>query len=125
MHSHIPQDATYRARMQSTLEAFAAAWSRGEVTALMDLVGEHPVYRTSGGLVFEGREAVRSGFEQICKPSETPQQPSPPPHFFGNTCLCCWSLPLSAGEPPIAGVDIIMFDENAKLISKDAYRKLK
>jgi hypothetical protein len=125
MHSPTLPDTAERARMQSTLEAFAAAWSRGDIAALMDLVGEHPVYRTSGGLVFEGREAVRRGFEQICKPSGNPPPPSPAPHFFGNTCLCYWSLPLSSGEPPIAGIDIITFDENAKLISKDAYRKMK
>jgi hypothetical protein len=111
--------------MQQTLEAFAAAWSRGDIDALMDLVGDHPVYRTSGGLVFEGRDAVRGGFEQICKPSDDSPPPSPPPHFFGNMCLCTWSLPLNAGEPPVAGVDVITFDENAKVVSKDAYRKLK
>jgi hypothetical protein len=125
MDTHIPTDVAYRARMQSTLAAFAAAWSRCDIAALMDLVGENPIYRTSGGLVFEGREAVRRGFEQICKPSDVPPPPSPPPHFFDNMCLCHWSLTLSPGEPPVAGIDVIEFDENAKLILKDAYRKLK
>jgi len=125
MDSHTQPDAAHRARMQSTLNAFAAAWSRGDIAALMDLVGEHPVYRTSGGLVFEGRDAVRRGFEQICKPSDDPPPPSPPPHFFGNMCLCHWTLALSPGEQPVAGIDIITFDENARLVSKDAYRKLK
>jgi len=125
MDSHIPPDAAYRARMQATLYAFSAAWSGGDIAALMDLVGEHPVYHTSGGLVFEGRAAVRSGFEQICKASNDPPPPAPPPQFFGNMCLCTWSLPLSPGGPPIAGIDVITFDENARIISKDAYRKLK
>jgi len=111
--------------MEATLASFSAAWERGDIDSLMQLVGDNPLYRTSGGLVFEGREAVRLGFEQICKPALSSAPETPPPYFFGNRCLCYWLLPLSPGEPPVLGIDILTFDDGAKLIVKDAYRKLR
>ncbi len=121
-------ETDYRARIEATLKDFADAWSRCDIDALMALVGEQPCYRTSGGMVFEGREAVRQGFERMCKPS-APQHGLPPlppaPHFFGNTCISYWYVQLAAGAPPVPGIDVIIFDENARIISKDAYRKLR
>jgi hypothetical protein len=121
-------ETEYRARIEATLTEFAGAWSRCDIDALMALVGEQPCYRTSGGLVFEGREAVRQGFEHMCKPAApqhgAPPQP-PPPHFFGNMCISYWYVQLAAGSPPVPGIDILIFDEDAKVISKDAYRKLR
>jgi len=124
-----PPSVTFLAMMQRTMEAFAAAWQCGNIEGLMALVSENPVYRTSGGAVFAGRESVRNGFAQICKPSgETTPAANPPRlHFFDNKCVSYWTLALPSpdGTPiTVEGVDIITFDDAAKISCKDAYRKL-
>jgi len=115
--------------MQRSMQAFAAAWHRGDIDALMALMSPDPIYRTSSGAVFEGREEVRRGFTKICQPSHG--EPAPPSsrgtmEFFGNTCISYWTLRLEGpqGISFVEGVDIIIFDEQARLVSKDAYRKL-
>jgi len=124
-----PSGMTFLAMMQGTMEAFATAWQCGNIEGLMALVSDDPVYRTSGGAVFAGREYVRNGFTQICKPSALNSLPAQPPrlHFFDNKCVSYWTLALPGpdGAPTIVeGVDIITFDEAAKISCKDAYRKL-
>jgi hypothetical protein len=128
MESSSLVEAAYGSRIQATLRDFADAWARCDIDALMDLVGEQPCYRTSGGLVFEGRAAVREGFGQMCKPAsadEAALPAPPPPRFFGNMCITYWYLRLAADSPPVRGIDIITFDDDAKVISKDAYRKMR
>jgi ketosteroid isomerase-like protein len=119
-------DADFRARMQQAMQAFSAAWGRGDIDGLMALMSPDPVYRTSSGAVFKGRDDVRLGFTKICQPSGA--EPAPPSsqgkmEFFANTCLAYWSLPLD-GKTLVDGIDVITFDNEARLISKDAYRKL-
>ena len=53
--------------------------------------------------------------------------PAPPPaeaktHFFDHCCLSYWTLRLINGDGQVLvdGVDVITFDENAKVILKDA-----
>ncbi len=124
-----PPGLTFLAMMQRTMDAFAAAWQCGNVDGLMALVSEDPVYRTSGGAVFVGRKNVRNGFTQICKPSAGNSLAAKPPrlHFFDNKCVSYWTLALTSpdGTPnTVEGVDIITFDDAARISCKDAYRKL-
>jgi hypothetical protein len=115
--------------MRSTIERFSQAWGRGDVDALMTLMSEAPLYRTSSGSTFEGREAVREGFRKICQPADPAASPPPPPrlYFFDDKCLSYWSLKLPApgGDPRwVDGIDVISFDPDGKIRIKDAYRKL-
>jgi len=124
-----PPGMNFLAMMQRTMDAFAKAWQCGNIEGLMALVSEDPLYRTSGGAVFAGRENVRNGFAQICKPSAGNTLAAKPPrlHFFDNKCVSYWTLALPSqdGTPTtVEGVDIITFDEAAKILCKDAYRKL-
>lgn len=53
----------------ATLAAFAEAWNRHDVDALMSFMTDDCVFQTAGGPLacgtrFEGREAVRAAFEQ-------------------------------------------------------------
>jgi SnoaL-like domain len=117
------------ALMRSTVERFSLAWARGDVDGLMTLMSDAPLYKTSSGSTFEGREAVREGFLKICRPAEPTASPPPPPSlcFFDDKCLSYWSLKLLSadGEPRwIDGIDVISFDPDGRIRIKDAYRKL-
>ena len=121
--------AEFTHMMRQTVEQFALAWRRADIDGLMSLLGSNPLYRTSAGAVFEGAENVRKGFTQICKPSADNDAPADPPrlHFFENKCVSYWTLLISAADGSqrvVEGVDILTFDERAKLVCKDAYRKL-
>lgn len=114
---------------RSTIEKFSQAWARGDVDGLMALMSDAPLYKTSSGSTFDGREAVRQGFLQICRPAEPTASPPPPPRlfFFDDKCLSYWSLKLSSqdGESRlIDGIDVISFDPDGRIRIKDAYRKL-
>jgi len=124
-----PED--FKSRMQQTMQDFAAAWGRCDIDALMDLVGADPVYRTSSGAVFTGRDQVRAGFTKICQPAPAGQTPPPSSQgtmrFFDSMCISYWTLPLTNADGVrsfVEGVDVISFDAQAKLVCKDAYRKL-
>lgn len=114
--------------MKEALDKFSNAWSRGDIDTLMALMSSAPVYRTSGGTTFEGRDAVRQGFTTLCKPdSAAPAPPSTKAFFFEDKCLTFWSLtlPSLAGDPQkVDGVDVISFDTEGRIRLKDAYRKL-
>jgi hypothetical protein len=115
--------------MRSTIEKFSAAWAHGDIDTLMTLMSDAPLYRTSSGLTFEGREAVRRGFLQICRPAQPPASPAPPAKlcFFDDKCLSYWSLPLSSPDGELRwvdGIDVISFDPDGRIRIKDAYRKL-
>ncbi len=115
--------------MRNTMSSFTAAWARGDIDSLMTLFGDDPIYRTSSGAAFEGRTLLREGLVKMCQPSASD---SPPPanqarmHFFDRSCLTYWTLELAAGDTQavVDGVDVITFDDQGRIIVKDAYRKL-
>ncbi len=115
--------------MRRTMESFTAAWARGDIDGLMGLFGDNPIYRTSSGAAFEGSVALREGLSKMCL---SPQGDTPSPaaptrmHFFDRSCLTYWTLKLANGDTQsvVDGVDVITFDNQARLIVKDAYRKL-
>jgi hypothetical protein len=115
--------------MRATMERFSHAWACGNIDALMALMSDAPVYRTSGGATFEGSTAVREGFARICRPADPAAPPAPPSRlvFFDDQCLSYWtlSLPGADGElREVDGIDVIGFDSNGRIRIKDAYRKL-
>jgi hypothetical protein len=115
--------------MRSTIEKFSQAWAHGDIDALMSLMSDAPLYKTSSGLTFEGREAVRLGFSKICQPAKPPASPAPPAQlcFFDDGCLSYWSLKLPSSDGELSwvdGIDVISFDPDGRIRIKDAYRKL-
>jgi hypothetical protein len=117
--------------MQATIAQFSDAWARCDIDKLMALMSDAPLYRTSGGLTFEGREAVRQGFARMCQPatSPPPANSAPPPGkivFFDNKCLSYWTLTLPTQDGQsrlVEGIDVISFDPDGRIRTKDAYRK--
>ena len=114
---------------RQTMKAFALAWDAGDIDGLMALFGNDPVYRTSSGTTFAGRLALRDGLTRMCQPQQsdsTPKAGEPDMQFFGRICIAYWSLVLPNGETRglVDGVDVITFDDDARVIRKDAYRKL-
>ena len=111
--------------MQATISKFSDAWGRGDIEGLMMLMSDAPLYKTSSGLVFEGREAVREGFARICQPAGSP---SPPGQFFffDDKCLSYWTLKLPSPDGKtrtVEGIDVISIDPDGRIRVKDAYRK--
>jgi hypothetical protein len=49
----------------------------------------------------------------------------PCPFFFENHALVYWRLTLSGTDGPVEvdGVDVITFDDEDRIVVKDAYRK--
>lgn len=112
--------------IQATMTRFAKAWACVDVDGLMSLMSDVPVYRTSGGLIFEGREAVRQGFVRMCQPANAPPPPAGIFQFFEDKCLSYWtlSLPVDGGATrTVDGIDVISFDPDGRIRIKDAYRK--
>ncbi len=115
--------------MRSMIERFSDAWARADIDTLMSLMSDAPVYKTSAGATFEGREAVRQGFAKICQPTPPGAPPAPPGRyeFFDDKCLSYWSLRLAGADGEmrwVAGIDVISFDCDGRIRVKDAYRKL-
>ncbi len=116
-------------RTRQTMKAFTQAWDSGDIDGLMALFGDEPTYRTSSGTTFAGRPALRDGLVRMCQPQPpggAPKTAAPDMQFFGRTCLAYWRLVLPNGDSKslVDGVDVITFDDDARVVSKDAYRKL-
>jgi hypothetical protein len=120
-----------RSLMQSTIAQFSDAWARCDIDKLMSLMSDTPLYKTSSGLTFDGREAVRHGFSRMCQPvkSTPPANSALPPAeivFFDDKCLSYWTLtlPTPGGESRVVeGIDVVSFDPDGRIRIKDAYRK--
>ena len=122
-------------KRRETLELFSAAWSNGDVDALLDLMSENPVYKGSTGegpgTTFTGREEVRANLARMVsanKPSDTNEDPVSPPqmYFFADRALVYWHLTLAAADGSsneVDGVDVITFTDDGRIAVKDAYRK--
>ena len=120
-----PHDTVSKSLMQSTIAQFSDAWARCDIEGLMALMNDAPLYRTSSGLTFEGRDSVRQGFSRMCQPTNSP---SPPGQllFFDDKCLSYWTLKLPSNDGEIRsvyGIDVISFDPDGRIRVKDAYRK--
>lgn len=129
-----PTPGANTVRHAAILQRFSEAWARGDVDALMDLMSDDPIYRSSTGpgpgAVYRGREAVGAAFTRLLAPSPVADDaPLPPPGdvaFFDNRALSFWSLPARSpdGTPSVVeGVDVLTFAADGRIAVKDAYRK--
>lgn len=132
-----PDNTTMNDRLQKhreTLLHFSAAWARGDVDGLLELMTADPVYRGSSGpgpgSYFQGRDAVRTAFARMVPPQTAAAAATLPPppqmYFFEDRALVYWNLSLPGPDGTaraVDGVDIITFDADGKIAVKDAYRK--
>jgi hypothetical protein len=112
--------------MKSTISRFGQAWRRCDIEALMSLMGDTPLYRTSGGSIFSGRDAVREGFRDMCQPTKSAAPPGRQV-YFANKCLSFWLLRLPSPDgldKVVEGIDVITFESDGRIAVKDAYRKV-
>ncbi len=124
-----------RGSPRETLRQFSRAWAWGDVDALMGLMSDDPIYRSSAGpgpgTEFRGRAQVRAGLERILaavEPARVALAPSDQPAatFFGDQALSYWSMPCAREDGTTAmapGVDVITFASDGRIAVKDAYRK--
>lgn len=116
-----------KAAMLATLTRFSSSWHRGDIDGLLAEMSPEPAYRTSSGGNFEGRSAVRVALQQMCKPGKAGAEPGPPDSiFFANKSLSYWCLDLpkpGGGVEKVKGVDLITYDNDGRILLKDAYRK--
>jgi steroid delta-isomerase-like uncharacterized protein len=112
------------------LEAFADAWNRHDVDALMSFMTEDCTFETSAGensygTRFEGTEAVRKGYSKSWQdyPDASWNNAS---HFVkGNRGVSEWvfmGTNADGKRSKVAGCDIFTF-RNGKILVKNSYRK--
>lgn len=111
------------------LAAFAAAWGRADVEALMALMTDDCVYKASvgpePGTTYSGADAVRRGFTEILAFEADGEQRSGQVWFSGDYAFAEWAYDEIDGDgkaTEIKGIDVFHFVDN-KLRLKDAYRK--
>lgn len=117
---------------QELVEAFAQAWGKVDVDALMNLMTDDPRYRASTGdgpgIDYHGRDAVSRGFAAVIEAEAASNEPVPPlgeVTAFGDRVISMWSYPTtspSGQATMVEGVDLWTFADG-RIAVKDAYRK--
>lgn len=112
------------------LQAFADAWNRHDVDALMSFMAEDCVFEASAGpevcgTRYAGREAVRAGFEDVWATF-------PDAHWGGARHFVCgdrgvseWTFTGTRADGTrveVRGCDLFTF-RNGKIALKNSYRK--
>jgi glutathione S-transferase len=129
---YAPADGGYSSappRMdREALAAFDAAWTAGNLEALMSFVAPDCVYSASvgpePGETFEGREAVRGGFEKVLSHDRGRARRGGTTWFLGDFAFAEWAFEEQTPEGPrrVRGIDRFEFSA-AGIVRKDAYRK--
>ena len=112
------------------LDAFADAWNRHDVDALMSFMTEDCVFESSGGddargTRYEGAQAVRKGFAKAW--ADFPDARWDDAHHFvqGNRGVSEWVFRGTNSDgkrSEVAGCDIFTF-RDGKILVKNSYRK--
>ncbi len=122
-------------KRREAIARFSAAWNKGDVDTLLNLMVNDPVYKGSTGdgpgTVLRGRGEVRAAFTRMTQGnSDTAAsgQPETPPemYFFSDRALVYWNLMLPDAHGKLRqvdGVDIFVFSGDGRIAVKDAYRK--
>ena len=112
------------------LQAFAGAWNRHDVDALMSFMAEDCVFEASAGpevcgTRYAGREAVRAGFEDVWATF-------PDAHWGGARHFVCgdrgvseWTFTGTRADGTrveVRGCDLFTF-RDGKIVLKNSYRK--
>ncbi len=112
------------------LDAFADAWNRHDVDALMTFMAEDCVFDSSSGpeicgTRYAGREAVRAGFSQVFVTFPDAQWNNPRHFVAGNRGVSEWTFTgtrTDGSRVEVRGCDLFEF-RDGRIARKDSYRK--
>ncbi len=112
------------------LQAFADAWNRHDLDALMEFMADECVYETSSGdnvfgTRYAGREAVRKGFASVWDMFPDAQWLGATHFIAGNRGVSEWTFTgtgLDGKRVEVNGCDVFTFREG-KIAIKNSYRK--
>jgi ketosteroid isomerase-like protein len=112
------------------LDAFADAWNRHDVDAIMSAMTDDCVFEASAGVgvkgtVYDGQRQVRKGVESVFEQFADAQW-SEPRHFIaGNRAVTEWVFTGTREDGvrvEVQGCDVFTF-EGGKIAVKNSYRK--
>lgn len=112
------------------LQAFADAWNRHDVDALMSFMAEDCVFEASAGpevcgTRYAGREAVRAGFEDVWATFPDARWSGARHVVHGDRGVSEWTFTGTRADGTrveVQGCDLFTF-RNGKIALKNSYRK--
>lgn len=112
------------------LQAFADAWNRHDVDALMSFMTEDCVFEASAGpdvcgTRYAGRDAVRAGFSEVWATFPDAHWGDARHHVFGERGLSEWTFTGTRADGTrveVHGCDLFSF-RGGKISLKNSYRK--
>ena len=112
------------------LQAFADAWNRHDVNALMEFMTHDCVYETSSGLDvygtrYEGQKAVREGFASVWESFPDAQWLGARHFVVGSRGVSEWTFTgtnKDGQSVEVDGCDVFTF-RDGKILIKNSYRK--
>jgi steroid delta-isomerase-like uncharacterized protein len=112
------------------LQAFADAWNRHDVDALMDFMADDCVFEASAGpdacgTRYAGRAAVRAGFAEACRAFPDARWNSPRHFVCGDRGVSEWTFTGTRADGTrveVNGCDVFTF-RDGKILVKNSYRK--
>ncbi len=115
---------------EETLQAFADAWNRHDIDALMSFMTEDCVFEASAGSEvfgtrYSGREAVRAGYEEVWTIFPDAHWGNDRHFVQGDRGVSEWTFTGTRGDGTrveVHGCDLFTF-RNGKIALKNSYRK--
>jgi len=112
------------------LQAFADAWNRHDIHALMEFMAEDCVFEASAGpdvcgTRYVGREAVRAGFSEVWETFPDARWRSPRHLVWGDRGLSEWTFTGTRADGTrveVNGCDLFTF-RGGKIAVKNSFRK--
>jgi steroid delta-isomerase-like uncharacterized protein len=112
------------------LQAFADAWNRHDIDALMRFMAADCVFEASAGpdacgQRYEGEEAVRAGFAEVWRTFPDAQWNAPAHFVSGDRGVSEWTFTGTRADGTrveVNGCDVFTF-RDGKIAIKNSYRK--
>ncbi|MGB8763621.1 MAG: nuclear transport factor 2 family protein [Burkholderiales bacterium] len=112
------------------LQAFADAWNRHDIDALMSFMSDDCVFEASAGpdasgTQFKGREAVRAGYMEVWATYPDARWGNARHFVFGDRGVSEWTFTGTRADGTrveVNGCDLFTF-RNGKIALKNSYRK--
>lgn len=113
-----------------TLQAFAGAWNRHDIDALMSLMTEDCVFESSAGpdvcgARYSGSEAVRAAFAEVWVTFPDARWNNPRHFIVGDRAVSEWTFTGTRADGTrveVEGCDLFTC-RNGKIVVKNSYRK--